>query len=95
MSKLTLVEAISELRALMQKKVIDKKTKSAWVEIAMDLEGRITSNSLHDILPEYVIHYLFDADVRLKDPEYGKSQEGEVKLILQGLEETAGSNGAG
>jgi acyl-CoA reductase-like NAD-dependent aldehyde dehydrogenase len=49
------------------------------VELALHIQKR---TSLHDV-PEHVWHFLSDADIRFKDPEYAQVQLVSLREVLK------------
>lgn len=56
---------------------------SIWYAKANEAENFAASNQIE--LPEIVSHYLSDADIRLKDFDYGKHQIEAVKEFIGNL----------
>lgn len=84
-SKAKILELVESLEKLLALKVEDKQSLKTWYELAYRTEEHIYANNLHDVIPEFIIHYLSDADIRLKDSEYSMSQNSEMKMIIEKL----------
>ena len=75
------------LRELSDSQPLNKTALRIWQGQAQEfqrfLEG---SPDLAGSIPHFVWHYLADADIRLKDPEYRQTQQSTVEGILGFLE---------
>ena len=75
------------LRELSDSQPLNRTALQAWQGQAQEfrrfLEGQ---PDLIDSIPHFLWHYLADADIRLKDPEYRESQQSIVEEILGFLE---------
>ena len=70
------------LSELLEYEVTDRSDLAGWYALAEELykEHKNTKSEL----PELVWHYLSDADVRLKEPQYGAEQIQAVKEYIAG-----------
>lgn len=79
----TLVRALERLRSTPPRSRDDLQS---WYAAARDLEANLVSTSgLGAEVPEFLWHYLADADIRLKDASYGESQDQKLELLIQYL----------
>lgn len=76
-----LKDIAAQLRELQRISPVDAAGLADW-----DASARKFSNSLEVQLPPQVMHYLHDADIRIKDPEYRASQDEMIAGIISGLE---------
>lgn len=79
-----------DLRALHALRVADKEQLRTWYQ-----EARRVQDALHDreatepVSPEdfhFLMHYLIDADIRLKDAEYARVQSERLLTFIAALE---------
>ena len=70
-----------QLRELQRTSPTDAAGLADW-----DASARKFSGQLSLPLPPQVMHYLHDADIRIKDPEYRKSQDEMMVGIISELE---------
>jgi hypothetical protein len=71
----------TQLRELQRTSPVDLAELADW-----DASVRKFSSALAVPLPPQVIHYLHDADIRIKDPEYRASQDEMIAGIIADLE---------
>jgi hypothetical protein len=76
-----LQEIAAQLRELQRTSPTDTADLADW-----DASARRFSGELSVPLPPQVMHYLHDADIRIKDPEYRKSQDEILAGIISELE---------
>jgi hypothetical protein len=76
-----LKDIATQLRELQRTSPIDMASLADW-----DTSARKFSSSLDVQLPPQVMHYLHDADIRIKDPEYRASQNEMISGIIADLE---------
>ena len=74
-------EIAKRLRDLQRTSPTDKADLATW-----DASARKFSSELDVKLPSQVMHYLHDADIRIKDPAYRKSQDEMIAGIISDLE---------
>ena len=77
----TLIAALEKLAA---KKVTNRKELDAWRAAAEKLEKGFTPEHA-DSIPEFVFHYLGDADIRLRNANYRKDQERRLEKVIRDL----------
>ncbi len=77
------------LRDLLETPVRDKAELEAWYQRARTLEAWLKSHEIGSDVPEILWHYLADADIRLKDIEYGRLQESQMLTLVTELESEA------
>ncbi|GAA5214790.1 hypothetical protein ACFSJ3_05700 [Corallincola platygyrae] len=78
MDSLTEIKTI--LALLLETEVKSKADLKDWYELAQSVEQLASASSIE--LPHLVWHYLSDADIRLKEPDYGKDQIEEVQSFI-------------
>jgi hypothetical protein len=76
-----LIEALETLAA---RRVTNRKELAAWRLEADRLEGSFTPEQAETV-PDFVWHYLGDADIRLRNPEYCADQEKRLEQVLRKL----------
>lgn len=78
----------SELRELYSYNVSSKIDLDLWYQKSNLFQKRLHSiyAHLYDSLPHEIEHYLADADIRFKDPEYALSQNNLIQNIISDLE---------
>lgn len=74
-------EIAKQLRELQWTSPTDKAGLATW-----DASVRKFSNELDVKIPPQVMHYLHDADIRIKDPTYRESQDEMIAGIISDLE---------
>jgi hypothetical protein len=77
----TLITALKELAA---RPVTNRKELAAWRAEADRLEQSLTPEQA-DGVPQFVWHYLADADIRLRNPGYRADQERQLEQALREL----------
>jgi len=75
---------ISALQALAALPVTNRKQLAAWKLEADQLEQSLTEDEA-DFVPQFVWHYLADADIRLRNPGYRADQERQLEQALREL----------
>ena len=75
----------AELRRLAALPLSTIEERKAWERAAYEVRCAFPSE-LADQLPEIVWHFLMDADLRWKDPEYAEVQLGALREALVRLE---------
>ncbi|NRQ41606.1 hypothetical protein HRH59_03360 [Rheinheimera sp. YQF-2] len=76
-----LQDIAKQLRELQRTSPVDVADLADW-----DASARKFSSALGVPLPPQVMHYLHDADIRIKDPEYRASQDEMIAGIISDLE---------
>ena len=71
----------TQLRELQRTSPVDLADLADW-----DASARKFSGALAVPLPPQVMHYLHDADIRIKDPKYRASQDEMIAGIIAALE---------
>ena len=71
----------TQLRELQRTSPVDLADLADW-----DASARRFSSALGVRLPPQVMHYLHDADIRIKDPEYRAFQDEMIACIISDLE---------
>ena len=71
----------TQLRELQRTSPVDIADLADW-----DASARKFSSALDVPLPPQVMHYLHDADIRMKDPEYRVSQDEMIAGVISDLE---------
>jgi len=84
---------IAALEKLAAKKVTNRKELEAWRAAAEKLERRITAEG-EESVPQFVWHYLGDADIRMRNPKYRADQERRLEQVLRELGPRAHRMGA-
>jgi hypothetical protein len=75
---------VSSLEKLAAKKVTNRKELDAWKAAAEKIERGITEE--HEAgVPQFVWHYLGDADIRLRNARYREDQERRLERVLRDL----------
>ena len=71
--------------------LLTKNDLSAWNTRASELLGdlRTVNRSVYDALPHFIEHYLADADIRLKDVQYGYQQQEQIEACIEELKSKA------
>ena len=80
--KYTVGNLIDDLEKLRDLKIESEPSLAAWYEFANEIEEKIYLFNLHNEIPEFIIHYLSDVDIRLKDISYRRSQDAELARIM-------------
>lgn len=75
---------IASLEKLAAKKVTNRKELDAWKAAAEKLEKGIPEAHEGDV-PQFVWHYLGDADIRLRNARYRADQERRLERVLREL----------
>ena len=75
---------IAALRALAALPVTNRKQLAAWRVEADRLTESFTPDE-EDAVPEFVWHYLGDADIRLRNPGYRADQESKLERAIRDL----------
>ena len=78
---LELREIAAQLRELRRTSPSDKSGLDAW-----DAAARNFSEAVSIRLPPQVMHYLHDADIRIKDPDYRAAQDEMIDGVISDLE---------
>jgi hypothetical protein len=73
---------ITALRALAARPLTNRKELAAWRVEADRLEQSLTEEQA-DTVPQFVWHYLADADIRLRNPGYRADQERKLEQALR------------
>jgi hypothetical protein len=83
-------EIAAKLRELQRTSPTNPVDLADW-----DASARKFSSELHVSVPAQVMHYLHDADIRIKDPEYRKAQDEILTDIITDLEHGKASQSTG
>lgn len=78
--------AVKEMRRLFDRDPTDKKSLKEWVDASIALCLRLRSVPESANVEEIVWHFLFDADIRVKAPEYAQAQREVFESWLQEAE---------
>ena len=76
----------AELRELLETSPRTKNTVTTWTETAYATYRRLLDAYPDVRLPIQVMHFVHDADVRARDPEYRENQEDVMRDIIDELE---------
>ena len=76
-----LQEIAKQLRELQRTSPTDRADIASW-----DASARKFYRELPVPLPPQVMHYLHDADIRIKDPDYKKTQDEMIAGVISDLE---------
>lgn len=79
-------EIAAGLRQLRRSSPIAEQALPEWNEQSRRFAGRLTGDFSAVDLPEEVWHYLHDADLRIKDPDYKQTQDQTMDEIIADLE---------
>jgi hypothetical protein len=88
-TNLSVSEVIREVRALAARPVEGPVDLAQWYLASAKLQRSILASNLWDEMPHFVAHYLSDADLRAKSPEYRANQERELEQALSQWQERA------
>ena len=77
-------QLITALRALSARPLTNRKELAAWRVEADRLEQSLTPEQT-DSVPQFVWHYLADADIRLRNPGYRADQERQLEQALRDI----------
>jgi hypothetical protein len=84
--KRLVLDLAESLERLHEMKPTNKHDLQSWYATARGIEKQLVSaNGLSPEVPEFLWHYLADADIRLKDPSYGELQVRKLILLIQYL----------
>jgi len=75
---------ISALQAIAALPLTNRKELAAWRLEADRLEESLTAEQA-DTVPDFVWHYLADADIRLRNPSYRADQERRLQQVFRDL----------
>jgi hypothetical protein len=75
---------IGALQALAARPVTNRKELAAWRLEADRLESSFTPEQANGV-PQFVWHYLGDADIRLRNAGYRANQERQLQRVLREL----------
>jgi hypothetical protein len=75
---------ITQLRALAARPLTNRKELAACRAEAERIEQSMTPEQA-DTVPQFVWHYLGDADIRLRNPGYRADQERQLEQVLRQL----------
>ena len=75
---------ITALRALAARPLTNRKELAAWRVEADRFEQSLTPEQT-DAVPQFVWHYLADADIRLRNPGYRADQERQLEQAIREL----------
>jgi hypothetical protein len=78
-------ELAADLEALLALPVRSQADLDAWYTRAYEVNARLRASDGTWSVSEEVWHFLFDADTRLKCPEYGETQVRTVRDIIEDL----------
>jgi hypothetical protein len=77
-------QLIIALRALAARPLTNRKELAAWRVEADRLEESFTAEQ-SDTVPDFVWHYLADADIRLRNPGFRADQERRLEQVFRDL----------
>lgn len=76
-----------QLRRLADQPVLAKSDLDGWYELAHQVRQRILADeNLARAVPHFVWHFLSDADIRFREPEYARQQLAQLMEIVVVLE---------
>lgn len=81
----TLRFVADELRRLRSLDVQDRGALRRWYEEARSLQEALGAEGSEIPHFHFIMHYLIDADIRLKDPAYRVSQESRLEEVINEL----------
>jgi|APLak6261664116_1056043.scaffolds.fasta_scaffold80877_1 hypothetical protein len=82
-----LLEISKELRRLVEASPHSEIEMEAWNEAARQTYQKLQSKFSEVTLPHQVVHYLHDADIRVKDEEYRENQNQFMLELIRQLEQ--------
>jgi hypothetical protein len=75
------------LRNLAESSPTDAGQLDAWYDRADEFQLLLKEHSaLSELIPHFVWHYLADADIRARDPDYRALQQAQILEIISELE---------
>lgn len=77
------------LRFLAEWRVCERRDLDAWYVAAQQLATWVKATPSLAEVPHFFWHYISDADIRLKDPRYGRDQDERVWELIPILESGA------
>lgn len=76
-----------ELRQLAEHSTLTKSDLDIWYERAHKIRNHIVENAeLANVVPHQVWHFLSDADIRFREPDYARQQHEAFLEIVKILE---------
>jgi hypothetical protein len=75
---------VGALEALAARPLANRRDLAAWRAEANRLEQSFTPEQA-DSVPDFVWHYLGDADIRMRNPIFRVDQERRLRLVVQEL----------
>ena len=81
-----LAEIAAKLRSLVESSPHTDSAIGAWSVHAREVYRQIHIRYPHVRLPVIVLHYIHDADTRLRDPEYSAGQVRGMEALIRDLE---------
>lgn len=85
----TLESVVAELRRLSAMRIADARSLDDWYEEARKLQNALSGDGPAVPHFHFIMHYLIDADIRLKDPTYRESQESRLRDVIAELSSNA------
>lgn len=77
-------QLVSALQALAARPLTNRKELAAWRLEAKGLEESFTPEQA-DTVPDFVWHYLADADIRLRNSDFRADQERRLQQVFREL----------
>ena len=76
-----------ELRYLSELVPSTKEELAEWNKLARDIEANLLlgPTGVSEYIPEFLWHYLADADIRMKDKQYADLQNRGIRELIQQL----------
>ncbi len=86
-SDLLIADAARSLRRLAESSPTDATKLAEWYERASEFQVFLKAHpALSDVMPHFVYHYLADADIRAREPDYHDDQQTHILEIISELE---------
>lgn len=83
-----MLDLANELRRLSSMQLSNKVEMELWYKAANELKTKIESDpDWKEMIPHFFWHYISDADIRMKDPQYSEMQLKIWNKIITDLEE--------
>ena len=74
-------------------RVVDRRSLDSWYQEARRLQASMLELEADVPHFHFLMHYLIDADIRLKDPRHAASQNERLAEVLKELEMHSGTPG--
>jgi hypothetical protein len=81
-----LADIAARLRPLVAQPALSPAELTAWYDQAAQFSSYIREHHTDIDLPHFVYHYLSDADIRARKPEYRAEQDRRIEEIVSELE---------